>query len=123
MLGNLIPHLDLTMYTAGLQTNTPILLYIVHPLLFIPTPIPPTPDSTMLDLDGMEEQPLLKRAMPTTIIPNIVDCGKSCPINGGKRYARGGQTWTVDMIIRMMEDKLGVRIRSSSCTVYTYTRL
>jgi hypothetical protein len=55
-------------------------------------------------------------------MPSIVDCGKCCLTNGGKRFARGGQIWTVGMIIRMMEDRLGVRIRLNSCTfIHIYT--
>jgi hypothetical protein len=122
MLDNPPRHLDLTIYKADPRINTPILSYIVHPHLFIPTPILPTQDSTMPDLHGMEEQQQLKRVMPMAPMPDKVDCGKSCLINGGKRFARGAQTWTVGMIIRMMEDRLGVRIRLSSCTIiHIYT--
>jgi hypothetical protein len=122
MLDNPPPHLDLTISTASPRTNTPIPSYIVHLLPFIPTPIPPTQDLTMPDLHGMEEQQQLKRVMPTAPMPDKVDCGKSCPINGGKRFARGAQTWTVGMIIKMMEDRLGVRIRLNSCTIiHIYT--
>jgi hypothetical protein len=122
MLDNPPRHLDLTIYMPSPQINTPILSYIVHPLPSIPTPIPLTQDSTMPDLHGMEEQQQLKRVMPTAPMPDKVDCGKSCPINGGKRFARGAQTWTVGMIIKMMEDRLGVRIRLNSCTtIHIYT--
>jgi hypothetical protein len=122
MLGNPPRHLDLTISKANARANTPTLSYTVHPLLFIPKAILPTQDSTMLDLHGTVEQQQLKREMPTAMVPNKVDCGKSCLTNGGKRFARGAQTWTVGMIIRMMEDRLGVRIRLSSCTIiHIYT--
>jgi hypothetical protein len=122
MLDNPPPRLDLTTHMSSPQINTPILSYIVHPLPFTPTPIPPIQDSTMQDLHGLVEQQQLRRVMPTAPMPDKVDCGKSCPINGGKRFARGAQIWTVGMIIKMMEDRLGVRIRLNSCTtIHIYT--
>lgn len=73
----------------------------------------------MPDLDGMEEQLLLKRVTLTATTPITAVYEKSCPTSGGKHCARGGRTWTVGMITRMMEDRLDERIRLNSLRFYS----